>query len=149
MYEIFEKLLISHNLSLYKVAKDTGIPYSTLSDWKNGRSTPKQDKMLKIAEYFGVTLNYMMGIVKEIDMTMQFDSDEEAMLYLDIMSSIEKLNKNGMNETKRYLSYLVSLSEYANNDDRNILNAAHSRTDIEPTDDEMKNDDDIMNDKDF
>lgn len=43
------------------MSKETGIPQSTLSDWKNGRYTPKADKMLKIAEYFDVPLEYLVG----------------------------------------------------------------------------------------
>lgn len=62
MYSIFEQLLQKNGVSSYKVAKDTGISQVTLSNWKNGISTPKQDKLIKLAEYFGVSLNYMMGI---------------------------------------------------------------------------------------
>lgn len=61
MYEIFEKLLQEHGVTAYKVSKETGIATSTLSDWKKGRSTPKQDKLQKIADYFGVTIAYLLG----------------------------------------------------------------------------------------
>lgn len=60
MYEIFEQLLQKYNVTPYKVAKETGITQSTLSDWKRGRSTPKSDNMKKIADYFGVTVDYLM-----------------------------------------------------------------------------------------
>lgn len=60
MYEIFERLLQSFNTTPYKVAKETGIAQSTLSDWKRGRSVPKQDKLQKIADFFGVSLEYLM-----------------------------------------------------------------------------------------
>ena len=61
MYSIYEKLLVDNNITSYKVSKDTGISTSTLSDWKTGRSVPKLDKLKKLAEYFGVTLNYLIG----------------------------------------------------------------------------------------
>lgn len=60
MYEIFEQLLRQNGVTAYKVAKATGIATATLSDWKNGRSEPKQDKMQKIADYFGVSLVYLL-----------------------------------------------------------------------------------------
>ena len=60
MYEIFEQLLQKYNLTTYKVSKETGIAQSVFSSWKNGISTPKSDKMQKIAYYFGVTLDYLM-----------------------------------------------------------------------------------------
>ena len=60
MYEIFESLLALHGVTAYQVAKATGIATATLSDWKRGRSTPKQDKLQKIANYFEVPLSYLL-----------------------------------------------------------------------------------------
>ena len=45
----------------YRVAKETGISPATLSSWKNGAYTPKIDKLLKIADLFGVTLEELIG----------------------------------------------------------------------------------------
>ena len=42
------------------VAKETGITKSTFSDWKSGRSTPKKEKLQKIADFFNVSLAYLM-----------------------------------------------------------------------------------------
>lgn len=60
MYEIFEQLLQKYGVSAYKVAKATGVTQSTLSDWKRGRSTPKSENMKKLADYFGVSIDYLM-----------------------------------------------------------------------------------------
>lgn len=60
MYEIFQKLLDKHGITAYKLAKDTGITTATLTNWKKGRYVPKQDKLQKIADYFGVTVEYLM-----------------------------------------------------------------------------------------
>ena len=60
MYEIFEQLLQKNGVTAYKVSKETGVTQSTLSDWKRGRSTPKSDNMKKIADYFGVSVDYLM-----------------------------------------------------------------------------------------
>ncbi len=60
MYSIFEQLLQKYGVSTYKVSKDTGIAQSVFSSWKNGISNPKQDKMQKLADYFNVSLEYLM-----------------------------------------------------------------------------------------
>jgi repressor LexA len=57
----FEKLLRSHGVTVYQVAKATGIAASTFSDWKSGRSTPKADKLARIAEFFSVSLDELLG----------------------------------------------------------------------------------------
>lgn len=61
MYEIFSKLLQKYGVTPYKVSKETGVSQSTLSDWKRGISTPKPDKLQKIADYFGVPLTYFLS----------------------------------------------------------------------------------------
>lgn len=61
MYEIFEQLLQKNGITSYKVAKDTGIAQSVFSSWKNGISKPKQDKLLVIANYFNVTVDFLLG----------------------------------------------------------------------------------------
>lgn len=60
MYKIFKKLLEINNVTPYRVAKETGISTATLTQWKNGISTPKQDKLQKIADYFNVSLEYLL-----------------------------------------------------------------------------------------
>lgn len=59
-YAIFESLLKAHKTTVYRVSKATGIAASTFSDWKSGRSVPKADKLRRIAEHFGVTLDELL-----------------------------------------------------------------------------------------
>ena len=61
MYDIYCRLRDNKKLKDSDVAKATGITKSTFSDWKTGRSKPKQDKLQKIADFFGVTLDYLMN----------------------------------------------------------------------------------------
>ncbi len=61
MYDIYCRLRDDKKLKDSDVAKATRITKSTFSDWKTGRSKPKQDKLQKIADFFGVTLDYLMN----------------------------------------------------------------------------------------
>lgn len=58
MYKKFAELLFQRGLTAYRVSKDTGIPANTFTDWKNGRSNPKFDKLLILAKYFDVPVEY-------------------------------------------------------------------------------------------
>ncbi len=60
MYEIYCKLRDAKGCKDFDVSKATGITKSTFSDWKSGRSQPKNEKLQKIADYFGVTVDYLM-----------------------------------------------------------------------------------------
>lgn len=58
MYEKFAALLEQSQKTTYQVAKETGIAENIFSYWKNGRSKPKFDKLLILAKYFGVPVEY-------------------------------------------------------------------------------------------
>lgn len=58
MYEKFACLLVKFDKTTYQVAKDTGIGQNVFSNWKTGRSKPKFDKLLILARYFGVPVEY-------------------------------------------------------------------------------------------
>lgn len=60
MYERYVFLRDEKGLTDYKVSEETGIVKSTFSDWKSGRSAPKIDKLKKIADYFGVSIEYFL-----------------------------------------------------------------------------------------
>lgn len=59
-YRHFEHLLKQSGTTVYRVSKSTGISASTFTDWKNGRSTPKADKLKRIADYFGVPMEVLL-----------------------------------------------------------------------------------------
>lgn len=92
MYEIFEQLLQKYGLTAYKVSKETGITQSTLSDWKRGRSTPKTENMKKIADYFGVTVDYLMtGKEESKEKSQELTARDERDIKKDLDSLREKL----------------------------------------------------------
>lgn len=85
MYSIFEKLLEEKGVTAYRVSKETGVGRSTFTDWKNGRSVPKQDKLQKIADFFNVSVDYLMtGKEPEQDF-----SDESVHLIAQIREDTE------------------------------------------------------------
>lgn len=59
-YENFERLCNLNNVRPGTVSKATGISTATLTSWKQGKYTPKQDKLQLIADYFNVSLEYLM-----------------------------------------------------------------------------------------
>lgn len=58
MYKKYVALRDAKGVTDYKVSKETGIPKSTFSEWKSGRSQPKLEKLIKLADYFGVEVTY-------------------------------------------------------------------------------------------
>lgn len=105
MYEIYQKLLDEKGIKNADVSRATGISNMTLSDWKNGKSTPKQDKLMKIADYFGVSLDYLMT-GKEPNVGSLY-SDENADLLIEITHKM----KGEPEFADRLAKYMSLLSE--------------------------------------
>ena len=61
MYQKYVELRDQKGVTDYRVACETGITKSTFTDWKSGRSTPKNDKLEKIAKLFGVTVGELIN----------------------------------------------------------------------------------------
>lgn len=60
MYKKYVVLRDKKDVTDYQVALAAGITKSTFTDWKNGRSCPKLDKLKKLAKYFGVPIEYFL-----------------------------------------------------------------------------------------
>lgn len=61
---MYEKYCQARDSLGYKdsdIAKATGITKSTFTDWKKGRSKPKIDKIQKIADFLGVSSDYLLA----------------------------------------------------------------------------------------
>lgn len=61
MYENYCNLRDARGMRDADVSRETGIGKSTFSDWKSGRSTPKNYKLEKIAKLFGVTVGELIN----------------------------------------------------------------------------------------
>ena len=61
MYDIFMQLMEEKGVTAYRVAKETGITQATLSRWKTGKVSPSIETLQVLAEYFEVTIDYLMG----------------------------------------------------------------------------------------
>lgn len=59
-YEKYAQLREQKGVNDLRVATDTGMSPSTLYDWKAGRYTPKADKLVALAAYFEVPIDYFL-----------------------------------------------------------------------------------------
>lgn len=94
MYEIFAKLLSDSGLRAVDVTRATGISSTVFSEWKKGKSTPKADKLQLIADFFGVSLEYLItgkaSVEKEFDLTHKDERD----IAKKLNSTLEQLDSS-------------------------------------------------------
>ena len=84
----FSTLCADKNLSPNAVATELKIPSGSITAWRNG-ATPRTKSLTKIANYFGVTVDYLLNEEKESPTSVAADGvdelDKEA---LDIMHQL-------------------------------------------------------------
>ena len=108
-YNKFIELCETKGISPTKVAREIGIGTPNVTYWKNG-SLPKADTALKLADYFGVTVDYLLGTyTKEPGKRVPTDNPNDRYPYLlnkklegtitpeeaEELAALERLNKSG------------------------------------------------------
>lgn len=53
---------LQHGFSQKELAEQIGIKQNSYSDWENGKCKPNYEKLEKIADFFGVSLDWLFGI---------------------------------------------------------------------------------------
>ena len=59
--QILSNLMEMRGISAYKISKDTGISDRLIGYWKSGERSPTKDNLIKLADYFDVSVDYLLG----------------------------------------------------------------------------------------
>lgn len=89
MYEIFEQLLQGYGITAYKFCKETGISQSTISTWKTKRNLISGEIAKRIADYFNVSVDYLMTGEEKEGGEKYYLNDETARIAQEIFESKE------------------------------------------------------------
>lgn len=60
-YDRYQQLCVEAGSSATGVAVSVGISRASVSDWKNKGAVPSASSLKKIADYFGVSTDYLLG----------------------------------------------------------------------------------------
>ena len=59
IYTKVQELCKKNKITIYKLEKELGFPNASICKWKT--SVPTVDKLKKVADYFGVSIEYFLG----------------------------------------------------------------------------------------
>lgn len=63
-YPRYASIRDARGLTDYAVSRSSGVPASTISDWKNEKSQPGVESLIKIARVFGISVEQLVGDVE-------------------------------------------------------------------------------------
>lgn len=91
--DIFVSLLKSKNCTAADVARGTGISNGLLGDYKYNRKKPSQENLNKLANFFGVSTDYLLGRDPNIEKSSAENTAEleELLKSPHLMETYEKL----------------------------------------------------------
>ncbi len=84
-WEIFYDLCENKNMKPLQVVRELNISAGSTTKWKNG-SVPNGNTLQKLAEYFNVTVDYLLGNTEKKEMPYA-DEDEELAEYLKMLKT--------------------------------------------------------------
>lgn len=78
--EILKNLRKTNGLTQKELGEHVGLSKAVVSKYENGMGYPTFDTLIRIAKYFGVTTDYLLGVEKEktIDVSSLTDGQIEA-----------------------------------------------------------------------
>jgi len=62
MLNRIEEILKEKKLTDKKFLTEANLPLSALSEWRKGKAKPSLDALIKIADYFNVSIDYLLGV---------------------------------------------------------------------------------------
>lgn len=88
----FDSYMESHNISNYKMSKDTGISDSLISYWRSGKRKPTLENLIIISKYLGISIDNLINgnncISKMSDIPLNDDEEE-------LINNYRKLDNRG------------------------------------------------------
>ena len=87
VYERIESLRKERKISQGNLEKELGFSNGSISKWKT--SMPKPERLQKIADYFGVTVDYLMTGNESDGKERYYTNDETASIAQDIFENKE------------------------------------------------------------
>ncbi|HGD5378200.1 TPA: helix-turn-helix domain-containing protein [Streptococcus agalactiae] len=106
----FQLLVKESQKKLTTISEETGIAYSTLSGYNQGTRTPKKKNAQILAEYFGVSVPYLLGL--DDNPPALNDSLEKIMVIHEVLNA----GDNILAAQELLKNSLETLVKYADND---------------------------------
>lgn len=131
------KLISKNNISKNQLSEEIGVSRQAISQYCDGLTIPNADKLLKIAEFFNVSLDYLVGRTENFttDNKLSFVCDYTGLNEDAVKNLNEWTNKDFLNLPIEFTSYLilngaVRLSELAFKYKANLIHSVVAKENL-------------------
>ncbi|MGN0470485.1 MAG: helix-turn-helix domain-containing protein [Acutalibacteraceae bacterium] len=123
LYQILDNLMTTLDLTAYKISKETGISDRLIGYWRKGDKLPGAENLITLANYFGISVDYLLGrtdepsintgdSISEVSKSSSDDcnsgADEQEQ---HLLSNYKKLNEQAQHALVDYSDFVSSKPE--------------------------------------
>ena len=90
--ENIKKLRVARGINQVEFGKALGVSKQCVSNWENDNVMPSIEMLVKIADYFNVTTDYVLGRNEKVYIDASGLTDEQISHIVLIVSDMSKLN---------------------------------------------------------
>ena len=113
-YDIYQNLCNEINKSPSRVALDLGINKASVTYWKKEGKTPNTEILQKVADYFNVSVDYLLEKENEKTSPADLTEDDELNIYLEELKNRKEMRmlfKLAAGATKEDVEKAVAIIE--------------------------------------
>lgn len=106
-YDRFKQLCDKKGISCNKAALDIGLSNAVQSKWKKTGATPRGDTLDKIAAYFGVSTDYLLGKEEQKTPTQKGERDGSEIMFALSRGGEQEITDEMFDEVKKFAAYIA------------------------------------------
>ncbi len=95
-------------LEAQKLASELSVGKSTLSNWENDRRTPDTDTLIKIANYFEVSVDYLLGRTDERNLNKEKIKLDESVKTIAAhrINPHDDISEEGIDQINKFIEFI-------------------------------------------
>ena len=101
-FENLEKLIEEKKVTKNKVLADLGLNKSSMLNWKTRGNIPDGETLIKLANYFDVSVDYLLGLPTKVNGVSITPEEKE------VLELIKMLTEDEVKQARDYIGYIIS-----------------------------------------
>lgn len=101
--DILYKLRKERKVSQQDIGNLVGVTYQAVGKWESGDSEPDNEALIKIANYFGVSTDYLLGNISSMSEENEIEILRQLLIKKGIMKPGEDLSKKELDKLMKFV----------------------------------------------
>lgn len=93
-------------LTMKELGERVGVSESAISQYETGKRQPDYETLLRIAEYFGVTTDYLLGNESEEPSQQKERKVTDSELMFALWGNTENIDESDLEDVRRYAAFI-------------------------------------------